>query len=91
MSSKITEISYVGLAEGNTIKVKTDGKRLIETVHCDYLIIWYNCDARESSQSMKIYAVEKVEDGTNMLNSVETWYDGVAITKALSYISENLI
>ena len=58
---------------------------LLHTEYCDKIVIWWDCQSNEHSESMKVYAV----DG-DFQSRVKAWYD-VDITKALKYISDNLV
>ena len=57
---------------------------LLNTSYCNRVAIWWDSQAGNYDESVKVYAIE----GEHM-SKVESWYD-CDIVKALKYVQENL-
>lgn len=93
MVNKIVDVSYNTETPDFSMLIYTLDERfdphLFETEYCTHILLWWDTTASKHDASVKVYTLEKIEDGKNITTLVNSW-KSPDVKAGMQYINERL-
>lgn len=63
---------------------------LLGSSYCTKVVIWWDTEAHEYEESIKVYAIEENEGSDDFISIAERWYD-CDLEAAMQFVKEEIV